>query len=297
MKRSSLSAPERPGTSAPGDWRQFRNLTQGNAPRSTKARRGHPATSGVVFPEGAGMDPLNEAGRLTPATEIADAARAGSVDCAQRRPEITPGYDCRSASIAMRSAGYALNEGRRLPPATTGDGLNTVMTTWDTAQRRPEITPGYDPREEKAPGGDRFRAQRRPEITPGYDARGPSGAARVWDAQRRPEITPGYDRQHLIIAPQIRSGAQRRPEITPGYDESADHGFPPAPQRSTKAGDYPRLRPGGAASATAPRSSTLNEGRRLPPATTPVTRRGRPVTACAQRRPEITPGYDARTAC
>ena len=87
--------------------------------------------------------------------------------------------------------------------------------------------------------------------------------------------------------------AQRRPEITPGYDA-----LPPLPPgtplgRSTKAGDYPRLRPHRTESVGVRRAGPLNEGRRLPPATTHYAAGSNPTwNGIAQRRPEITPGYD-----
>ena len=61
-------------------------------------------------------------------------------------------------------------------------------------------------------------AQRRPEITPGYEV--PESALfSVGDyAQRRPEITPGYEVMEATLSLDGLMSAQRRPEITPGYE-------------------------------------------------------------------------------
>ena len=238
-------------------------------------------------------------------------------EVAQRRPEITPGYDaCTDApgtetrlveERSTKAGDYPrLRPGCRVSPVSAMSG----------AQRRPEITPGYD-RHLRSFRACRTSAQRRPEITPGYD--GPVSPAMndPVAAQRRPEITPGYDGVVQVGDPHLgarstkagdyprlrRAGqpprfagftaAQRRPEITPGYDAAT--GFETGGRdgsRSTKAGDYPRLRPGCPGSATwtashaqrrpeitpgydpgrrapeLPRYNALNEGRRLPPATT-----------------------------
>ena len=225
-KRSSLSAPERPGTSAPGDWPQFRDLTPGNAPRSTKARRGRPATSGVVFPEGGGMDPLNEAGRLTPATEIADAARAGGVDCAQRRPEITPCYEPNERNWRS-SPRTTLNEGRRLPPGYERGNIRTIGEGTN-AQRRPEVTPGYDLNIQAHDVMDTVDAQRRPEITPGYDAECRRSISRRNSARStKAGDYPRLRRLARLAEAADTDRAQRRPEITPGYDTAATGGAPP----------------------------------------------------------------------
>ena len=140
----------------------------------------------------------------------------------------------------------ALNEGRRLPPATTGSrarrNAGTARGPLNEGRRLPPATTAVARAEVPTTG---FAAQRRPEITPGYDQYG--GTARDWRA----------------------GAAQRRPEITPGYDVS----------NRAQLGDA---------------STPLNEGRRLPPATTPPARRmvAAANALAAQRRPEITPGYD-----
>ena len=111
------------------------------------------------------------------------------------------------------------------------------------------------------------RAQRRPEITPGYDRRtnrtARRGARRSTKAGDYPRLRPPpvlnpYDRGHT---------AQRRPEITPGYDRPTTR---PRPRRGCALNEGRRLPP-----ATTNRpvlaggiSRALNEGRRLPPATT-----------------------------
>ena len=259
--------------------------------RSTKAgdyprlRPGTPTASG---PPGTA---LNEGRRLPPATTRRAALYIVLRSCAQRRPEITPGYDhCRlHPSPRVRPAqrrpeitpGYdlrphhpgtrrqtrstkagdyprlrprnsptppptrsaALNEGRRLPPATTSR-TPSIPAQGSAAQRRPEITPGYDPLAEGRGRPQITFAQRRPEITPGYDplAEG-RGRPQITFAQRRPEITPGYDRQNSTWLMKRTPYAQRRPEITPGYDLQQSETGSGAVSRSTKAGDYPRLRP------------------------------------------------------
>ena len=187
---------------------------------------------------------------------------------AQRRPEITPGYDP-----------------ARISPATTRVAY---------AQRRPEITPGYDPpglpsrsgpgRQRSTKAGDypRLRPpERRPLLplsrqrstkagdyprlrrcncnTPArvlrrstkagdyprlrLAARKPRFDSRRSGAQRRPEITPGYDAVEVDkISERMTGTAQRRPEITPGYDHDGSGRLGDEAVRSTKAGDYPRLR-------------------------------------------------------
>ena len=234
---------------------------------------------------------------------------------AQRRPEITPGYDLESARCP-RPGRTSLNEGRRLPPATTVRRLGQVSVgvprstkagdyprlrraaasvrdrrNAEPAQRRPEITPGYDPLSGclNPPEQPLNEGRRLPPATTARSDAPPFPSAP--NAQRRPEITPGYDA--LLSSPSIAGGtpAQRRPEITPGYDPGTSPRPREAHRRSTKAGDYPRLRPphrprremavdrstkagdyprlrhrarrGAGRSARA-----LNEGRRLPPATT-----------------------------
>ena len=189
-------------------------------------------------------------------------------------------------------------------------------------------------------------AQRRPEITPGYDHRRRIRAASHPSAQRRPEITPGYDRRRPPTGCQEREGRSTKAGDYPRLRPGGGGVEPPTVRRSTKAGDYPRLRPadfwengfpgfsdaqrrpeitpgydaGLTARARAAQGS-LNEGRRLPPATTPAPGEPSPArlrstkagdyprlrhqtdetlsaVVYAQRRPEITPGYDAaRRGC
>ncbi len=169
------------------------------------------------------MDPLNEAGRLTPATEIADAARTGGVDCAQTKAGDYP----------------------RLRSGT----VKTNQIAYIAAQRRPEITPGYE-RKVIPHLSDMGHAQRRPEITPGYE-----------HPPRDPVVHAEIRSTKVGDYPRLRAAA---PSALSGL----------GPGRSTKAGDYPRLR----GHRTRPPSGSpgpLNEGRRLPPATRgPVGRRG-----------------------
>ena len=211
---------------------------------------------------------------------------------AQRRPEITPGYDAPSGSeqpsLHLRST--KAGDYPRLRRGSPG----SPATTSRAAQRRPEITPGYDASQVSRRSGP-SAAQRRPEITPGYDRDSTVPPCRpLCIAQRRPEITPGYDapRRPPNRPPDL---AQRRPEITPGYDAAAVGRGGVRPARSTKAGDYPRLRRRRAGRRRRG-VGTLNEGRRLPPATTLCSAYYGLVDLLAQRRPEITPGYDGRGA-
>ena len=87
-------------------------------------------------------------------------------------------------------------------------------------------------------------------------------------AQRRPEITPGYDPPSRsgkrLLHPPRSTKAGDYPRLRPrdGCDDLAAAG-----SRSTKAGDYPRLRRLGGVRTCRTRRA-LNEGRRLPPATT-----------------------------
>ena len=210
---------------------------------------------------------------------------------AQRRPEITPGYDPVCAN--RPGAGCALNEGRRLPPATTGRGAGGPVGA-SSAQRRPEITPGYDPKKSK-------RWRRIDALNEGR--RLPPATTRIkqkrnkhsWKALNEGRRLPPATTPARITRPRRpRTRAQRRPEITPGYDLRAR-----GPEvlrgglRSTKAGDYPRLRRGFGGRSRRRGRSALNEGRRLPPATTSRRQANTLGKSRAQRRPEITPGYDS----
>ena len=248
-------------------------------------------------PASEGFSALNEGRRLPPATTYRYVGARGALRYAQRRPEITPGYDTTTLTTAANDA---------------------------RAQRRPEITPGYDPfsllerahrnmeRSTKAgdyprlrppttsrPSTTRSAAQRRPEITPGYDSSWPrSGGVGLTHAQRRPEITPGYDGS--LIATTVRTGAaQRRPEITPGYDRVRPVGRRDAVvpgHRSTKAGDYPRLRRCFPA-PTCPRTSSAQRRPEITPGYDQRLSRAHSIwLPRAQRRPEITPGYDTLAA-
>ena len=185
-------------------------------------------------------------------------------ESAQRRPEITPGYDRRATGRRSR-ARAALNEGRRLPPATTVASVPSARRgiPLNEGRRLPPATT----RSRSAPAADHLGAQRRPEITPGYDSGGRGGrlnAPGSLNEGRR--LPPATTRRVAAARLRARRGAQRRPEITPGYDVLVADEPADGPVRSTKAGDYPRLR-----------RSNL-----------PLRRRAE----TAQRRPEITPGYD-----
>ena len=136
----------------------------------------------------------------------------------------------------------------------------------------------------------RSPAQRRPEITPGYDRRRPQGGQlgvvpRSTKAGDYPRLRPAEP----MSTPSASRVAQRRPEITPGYDllQPCFHDFDLL--RSTKAGDYPRLRRATRGGRRARRIGPLNEGRRLPPATTanPLNEGRRLPPATAPRRRQV----------
>ena len=213
---------------------------------------------------------------------------------AQRRPEITPGYDApRQHAVHLLDLGrstkagdyprlrlragrmyppqpvYSLNEGRRLPPATTRSSMCRAAMPSIRAQRRPEITPGYD--------------------AAGY-RRGRSESSTLNEGRRLPPAT-----------------TRRAPSTTRTCSRSLNEGrrLPPAttrprtgpPERPPPLNEGRRLPPATTASRPAwplPAGDSLNEGRRLPPATTGRRGPGRAVRGRAQRRPEITPGYDHR---
>ena len=210
---------------------------------------------------------------------------------AQRRPEITPGYDPPSAAVRSVQSGSPLNEGRRLPPATTCSRCapQSVRALNEGRRLPPATTPPLP-----VPMSARRRgAQRRPEITPGYDDT-IQRKVEQWThrAQRRPEITPGYDGKCPRRSPgggsTLNEGRRLPPATTRRTVGGVRHGHR---RRSTKAGDYPRLRLR-RVGASAGDGGALNEGRRLPPATTSVLEAVKKIKVNAQRRPEITPGYD-----
>ena len=264
---------------------------------------------------------------------------------AQRRPEITPGYDRRRRNpLDTRFQGRSTKAGdypRLRPPKS----WRRAMSGSARAQRRPEITPGYDATSPGMTSCGRSNAQRRPEITPGYDAvltlsplfqaggalnegrRLPPATTRLEASHRRaireplnegrrlpPATTPPTRAGTLSLPTALNEGrrlppattVERRPDVGVGILRSTKAGDyprlrpdpappePPEPDgRSTKAGDYPRLRPPIINAAGSHASPTLNEGRRLPPATTGCAGRcAMRRTTPAQRRPEITPGYD-----
>ena len=189
------------------------------------------------------------------------------------------------------------------------------------AQRRPEITPGYDSGAPCVDGAELSLAQRRPEITPGYDlhrTRRTQPAGRPLNEGRRllPATTTGTPGSSSGRRATLNEGRRLPPATTRwqrvhsggGYTAHEGRRLHPATtlrslslfvtnkERSTKAGDYPRLRRE-RERARRPGGDSLNEGRRLPPATT-----GSNISRTvgggihAQRRPEITPGYDAATS-
>ena len=187
---------------------------------------------------------------------------------AQRRPEVIPGYEPTSAMGRRRIA--ALNEGRRLSPATSAWKTPSGPSGLVVAQRRPEVIPGYEP------GAGRHRA-----------AVGPS-------AQRRPEVIPGYEVGRHAAYRDAGGGRSTKAGGYPRLRALLPAGRPEAAgDRSTKAGGYPRLRAAGSSSCRGS-PSALNEGRRLSPATSRTLRSAffRFTLFFAQRRPEVIPGYE-----
>ena len=163
-----------------------------------------------------------------------------------------------------------------------------------SAQRRPEITPGYDrPRPRNDPGRTRPPLNEGRRLPPATTGRPAVGVPVRFGAQRRPEITPGYDHPgaarplaHLLALNEGR----RLPPATTGLPVLPAR---PPRARSTKAGDYPRLRPSALAVAPErlPRSTKAGDYPRLRPV---IEAHGLCTDILdAQRRPEITPGYDA----
>ena len=211
---------------------------------------------------------------ITPGYDGSIADTSPSISRAQRRPEITPGYDANSNGASTGET-RTLNEGRRLPPATT--------------RAAPGYAAGVEPRSTKA--GDYPRLRRAGRVRHSVERRNAQRRPGGGPAQRRPEITPGYDGSILHEIPSIAC-AQRRPEITPGYDLVRLVVLIALCTRSTKAGDYPRLRPpyrGPRRPRNGPRSTKAGDYPRL----RPIVRAERVSVVCyAQRRPEITPGYD-----
>ena len=187
-----------------------------------------------------------------------------------------------------------------------------ILRGRSSAQRRPEITPGYDglhrvlghvaPLDRSTKAGDyprlrrwgsarrrvsRMSAQRRPEITPGYDPSRPGSPGRrppsLNEGRRLPPATTRVRRrthQHDRGPRSTKAGdyPRLRRHGACGGNERPRH-------RSTKAGDYPRLRPLFPFSGREPPES-LNEGRRLPPATTRIG----PGTAPRPRPPPLNEG-------
>ena len=166
------------------------------------------------------------------------------------------------------SGSSTLNEGRRLPPATT-PRCRRASAVRRCAQRRPEITPGYDPGRAATRPGGRPRSTKAgdyPRLRPPRMAH-PSRSVNT--AQRRPEITPGYDRKRApgtdARSQALNEGRRLPPATTPASVRVIQCDA----ERSTKAGDYPRLR-----RCFSDTSASRDQA--------------------AQRRPEITPGYDCR---
>ena len=249
------SSPDRRASQRGRTLNEGRRLPPATTPRRTTSRTGASRS-------------LNEGRRLPPATtrppRNASEPCGASLNEGRRLPPATTG-NRRRCQVTVRP----LNEGRRLPPATTNEPMPDLQPLLPFAQRRPEITPGYDHRREDRPAAAPAHAQRRPEITPGYDAlafrRPPPYSLALNEGRRLPPATTGSRRgppdqfidQRSTKAgdyPRLRPSAsltgaaggrpaQRRPEITPGYDPDAPGGSPSDDlQRSTKAGDYPRLR-------------------------------------------------------
>ena len=289
-------------------------------PPLNEGRRLSPATSGAVGATGAGYRPLNEGRRLSPATSAsARASRSATSTRAQRRPEVIPGYEVVAflgqGFALLRSTkaggyprlrgqespdgqaipGAALNEGRRLSPATRQAFRSSSLVPWIVAQRRPEVIPGYECFRSSSSMGRRSGAQRRPEVIPGYEHRRRVGGQRP---RRRSTKAGGY--------PRLRGGSRRfRRGIRCGTLNEGRR-LSPATRRRPATGGWAgtgtlnegrRLSP---ATSTRPRAdpprteSALNEGRRLSPATrSSVLHEVGPDPNNAQRRPEVIPGYES----
>ena len=211
---------------------------------------------------------LNEGRRLSPATRT-------------------------SISGIRATGGWTLNEGRRLSPATSAIPVSAGETEYRVAQRRPEVIPGYE-----APVARCVallsNAQRRPEVIPGYEGRmdGQRGGARLRSTKaggyprlRAPcgryhsETNIGSLNEGRRLSPATSRGARRPVRVHEGQRSTKAGGYPRLRdgsdevirarlvRRSTKAGGYPRLRgPLSTITEHANRTS-LNEGRRLSPAT------------------------------
>ena len=247
---SILAEPGEPRSTKAGDYPRLRracprSIRRGVSGRSTKAGD-YPRLRPVASPNSLlEVSPLNEGRRLPPATTRAATTaigRPGFTATAQRRPEITPGYDRFVGATGRGPVGPALNEGRRLPPATTSDSSSATPPDrpLNEGRRLPPATTSA------ARGRSRLvrcRAQRRPEITPGYDQPHRRGRCRLCDA-----LNEGRRLPPATTARSIRGRPSRRP-LNEGRR------LPPATTRSPSRG-----RTG--------TPTTLNEGRRLPPATT-----------------------------
>ena len=138
------------------------------------------------------------------------------------------------------------------------------------AQRRPEITPGYDRRRAVVrparPGVRSTKAGDYPRLRPGTSPRSPTKATTLNEGRRLPPATtstrdaePGGP----LLPRSTKAGDY--PRLRPSVGGRSVGG---RAARSTKAGDYPRLRLPAVPRTESGEPAALNEGRRLPPATT-----------------------------
>ena len=231
-----------------------------------EGRRLPPATTGTCSGRGRALRRSTKAGdypRLRPGRP---SRWASTPRVAQRRPEITPGYD-EMARFMPGFAGQSLNEGRRLPPATTGTSLAPPFAgpcTLNEGRRLPPATTAA--------------------VSRSFDLLFPLNEGR-----RLPPATTRFEGRGRPDGAALNEG-RRLPPATTLRAQNVSHG---ERGRSTKAGDYPRLRPLSTLLRLLRLLQALNEGRRLPPATTAAVVQIRAWMDGAQRRPEITPGYDS----
>ena len=189
----------------------------------------------------------------------------GEFPAAQRRPEITPGYDRPAADGQSRLARTALNEGRRLPPATTSGREGP-----EHLRRRRSTKAGDYPRLRRGAVQDIDALNEGRRLPPATTPRPSASAAdigldRSTKAGDYPRLRHDAHRRHRAHARCRSTKAGDYPRLRLSWcGAQCDE---PGP-RSTKAGDYPRLRPSVHFRRLSRKRSPLNEGRRLPPATT-----------------------------
>ena len=262
---------------------------------------------------------LNEGRRLSPATSTPPGRterQTESASFAQRRPEVIPGYEAPSPA-SRRGGSSALNEGRRLSPATSRPA---ARLRGPTAARSTKAG-GYP----RLRGGRcRRRTGRRSSALNEGRRLSPATSTGLRDDHRPPvrrsTKAGGYPRLRGARYPYSSAGRIPLNEgrrLSPATSVAAAGGGGERAGRSTKAGGYPRLRAGGERRAehrvVVGRSTKAGGYPRLRaeggwPWETDEERstkaggyprlRGRPQNwrappeAIAQRRPEVIPGYE-----